>query len=826
MTSDYFVAHKREADGEIQTVALHLKEVADLASRFSNKIGLPQSGRLLGLLHDFGKYSTSFQNYIKSATGCLNPDQDEDYVDSKGLKGKIDHSSAGAQYAWRKLKKFGKLGQGELCGQILSLCVASHHMGLMDCISVEGDPTHFIRMQKEDTKTHLQECMQLADSKIISEIEALFTSKTVVAEFFNKFKQLVDLKEFPNRGNHHRFSKIECFQMGLMTRFLFSCVVDADRLNSAEFEEPTRLEERLQNKNFVDWQTAMDRFERNLSQFKGNEPIDDIRRRISDNCFERASEKQAIYTLTVPTGGGKTYAGLRYAVKHANTHNLDRIFYIIPYTSIIEQNAQAIRQMIEEDGDLTPWVLEHHSNLEPETQTWRTKLISENWDAPIILTTMVQFLETLFGGGTRGVRRLHQLAKSVLIFDEIQTLPLNCTHLFCNALNFLTNHAGSTAILCTATQPLLDRLQSPEKGQLIIPENHELVPDRNQLFKDLKRVHIENRCKPGGWQADEISALVLSEFQKKGSCLVVVNTKKWAQKLYQICEIAVEPDSIYHLSTNQYPAHRKKMLDKIRSRLDANPPLPVLCISTQLIEAGVDVDFNAAIRFLAGLDSIVQAAGRCNRNRRLTLATVHVVNPHEESTERLVDIQVGKEKSRRVFSEDHDDWLKPSVMDNYFQYYFFDRSDEMTYPLRARQIGRDDNLLNLLSDNPLNGGFQDRINRIPLLQQSFKKAGNIFKAIDAPTQAVIVEHGKGKELVAELCAVARDFNPGHYFELLKQAQKYSVNVFPNVWKKLLDNHAVEETQKGDGIFYLKENHYSDAFGLSTEPVDPLSFLSV
>jgi len=823
MNSDNFVAHRRKADGELQTVSQHLKDVSNLASQFSSKVGLPQSGRLIGLLHDFGKYSKAFQLYIKSATGFLNPDEDDEYIDSRSLKGKIDHSSAGSQYVWRELKKYGQAGQGELCGQFLALCIASHHIGLIDCLSVDGEQTYFKRMQKDDEKTHLKECMRSTDTEIVAEIQSL-ACKPVVAELFAKIKQIIDLKEFPNSGHFHRLLTVESFAIGFLARFLFSCLIDADRLNSAEFEEPSRLKERIENNKLFNWQAAIDRFENKLANFKREKPIDSIRQTISENCLKRASGKQGLYTLTVPTGGGKTYASLRYALHHANTHNLDHIIYIIPYTSIIEQNAEAIREVIEHDNDLKPWVLEHHSNLEPEIQTWRTKLISENWDAPIVFTTMVRFLEILFSGGTRGVRRLHQLAKSVLIFDEIQTLPINCTHLFCNALNFLTTHANATAILCTATQPLLDRLKAPEKGQLNIPKENELVPDIPQLFADLKRVHIENRCKAGGWQADEIAKLMLSEFKEKGSCLVIVNTKAWAQQLYQICASSVVDGEIFHLSTNQYPAHRKALLDKIHKRLDKGLPEPVLCISTQLIEAGVDVDFASVVRFLAGLDSIAQAAGRCNRNGRSPMATVHVVNPHTESTDMLTDIEVGKQKVQRVFSEQHEDWLNPRAMERYFQYYFFDRSDEMVYPLSRKLIGRDDNLLNLLSDNPLNGGIMERIHKLPLLQQSFKKAGKVFKAIDAPTQAVIVEHGDGKAIVAELCAVAKEFDAKRYYELLIRAQKYSVNVFPNIWKKLVGNNAVQETQKGDGIFYLKENYYSDEFGLSTEPVGSLSFL--
>lgn len=566
----------------------------------------------------------------------------------------------------------------------------------------------------------------------------------------------------------------------------------------------------------VSWDTAIERLEFFLTEQQtiktNNTPINRIRRTISDTCRNRAQDAQGIYTLTVPTGGGKTYASLRFALHHAKKHGLERIFFIIPYTSIIEQNAQAIRQVIEQEGDQIPWVLEHHSNLEPENQTWHSKLAAKNWNAPIIMTTMVQFLETLFSGGTRGVRRLHQLANSVIIFDEIQTLPINCTHLFCNALNFLSTYSKTTAVLCTATQPLLDKLKTSDKGQLLIPRENELIKDVSALFTQLKRVEINNKTKPEGWSLDEISRLALSEFKIKGDCLVIVNTKAWAQMLYIQCVETVDKDSVFHLSTHQCSAHRNALFRKMRERLNDN--LPVLCFSTQLIEAGVDIDFASVIRFLAGLDSIAQAAGRCNRNGRKENATVHVVNPTPETIDQLIDIKVGQEKTKRVFDEvAGKNLLAPEVMARYFDYYFYERADQMVYPLNAKQVGREDTLLNLLSENKWNIGKNAHLN----LKQSFMTAGKAFKAIDAPTHSVIVQYGEGKELVNDLCDISRKFDAKRYYECLKKAQKYSVNVFPNVWRKLLEQKAVNEIQS-EGVYYLDERYYSLEFGLSTEPV--------
>jgi CRISPR-associated endonuclease/helicase Cas3 len=279
----------------------------------------------------------------------------------------------------------------------------------------------------------------------------------------------------------------------------------------------------------------------------------------------------------------------------------------------------------------------------------------------------------------------------------------------------------------------------------------------------------------------------------------------------------VDKYTIFHLSTHQCSAHRTVIFNTIKARLKDKQP--VLCFSTQLIEAGVDIDFASVIRFLAGLDSIAQAAGRCNRNAALDKATVYVINPVKETIDQLTDIKVGKEKTGQVFRETvGQELLAPEVMQRYFDYYFYERANCMDYPLNSQQIGRDDTLLNLLSDNKLNSG-----KNAPLfLKQSFKTAGDAFKAIDAPTHSVIVQYDDGKELVTKLCEISKKFEAKAFYACLKKAQKYSVNVFPNVWKKLREQEAVIEIQ-GEGVFYLDERYYSTEFGLSTEPVGKYSF---
>ncbi|MDU5167516.1 MAG: CRISPR-associated helicase Cas3', partial [Haemophilus parainfluenzae] len=682
---DPYIAHLRKSDEQIQSVQAHLKETAALAKVFAQKLNLESAGELLGLMHDFGKYSRKFQKYIHDETGLFNPDLDDEESTPDGSK--VDHSTAGAQWVYRELRKFGAAqGIGEFLGQMLGLCIASHHgEGLIDCLDGEGNPKWIERFNKTDELTHLAECERNADEVIRQKAHEL-AGENLIRSLLKAVKPIISDSTINE--------KIKEFYLGCLTRFLFSCLIDADRINSSDFEREAQKEvRRLAEK--PDWQSAIDKLEVKLAGFENRpaeeiKPIDEIRRRISDDCLKRAVDSQGIYTLTVPTGGGKTLASLRYALHHAQKHNLDRIIYIIPYTSIIDQNAQAVREILGED-----WVLEHHSNLEPEKQSWQDKLLSENWDKPIVFTTMVQFLDAWFGGGTRGARHIHPMTNAVLIFDEIQTLPVKCVHLFCNVLNWLTTFGKSTAVLCTATQPLLGKsgLQNfPEdkrgaitaRGLLRLPENAEIMgkhQDLDKLFEELSRVEIRFNEKAGGWNVDEAGAFLLEQFATTPSCLFIVNTKKWAQELYQYCKAQnVPPEALFHLSTHQCAAHRKAIFDTIKGRLKNGKP--VICISTQLIEAGVDISMACVIRALSGLDSIAQAAGRCNRHgEKKGKGQVWVLNLQEQDFTRILpDIQAGKTHAERVFRDfAGQDILQPEAMKRYFEYYFYQRSDEMLY---------------------------------------------------------------------------------------------------------------------------------------------------
>lgn len=795
-----YIARYRQADGTPQTLAEHLEGASVLASGFSEKIGLPAFGELMGLLHDFGKYAEAFQTYIKSAAGKIEPEDDE-YVDAVRMRGRIDHSTAGAQYIWEKRVNSP---YGQIAAEIMALCIVSHHSGLIDSLEPDGTDRFSKRLDKPTEETHIEEIKGKAEESIRQHADLILNSSRIDAEFRQRLERML----LPGQ-----LQTINQFMLGFLARFLFSSLIDADRLNSAERQPNPKPE----------WPLLIGILEANLAGFKVRNRIDEIRADISSACLSFADRERGVYQLTVPTGGGKTLASLRFALHHAAKHEMDRIIYVVPYTSIIDQNVRVARSVFAFlEGSGRHIVLEHHSNLTPEQDASQSKLLTENWDAPIIYTTAVQLLETLFAAGTRGVRRLHQLANAVIIFDEIQTIPIHTVHLFNNTLNFLAGQCGSTVVFCTATQPLLHKVD-PTKGAAQLSADSQMMRDVGGLFRGLHRVTIDgSKLKPAGWTVEEVADAAKQQLVESGSVLVIVNKKAQARELYQ--RLQGRTEHVYHLSTSMCPAHRMAVLDKVRVCLDPQKPLPVICVSTQLIEAGVDVDFGSVIRYLAGLDSIAQAAGRCNRNGLRQTGKVLVTNLANEGLDKLPEIRLAQEITKRVLREFHDDpalfdhdLLSPKTMERYYHYYFFQRAHEMAFPLLHNEFGRDDDLLTLLSHNGLSvEAYKASQKQAPPhhLRQSFMSAAKAFKAIDSPTEGVIVPHGRGERIIAELAGARFEGKTG----LLKEAQRYSVNFFPYEVNNLKEKGRLYEVWEGSGIFWLDEKHYSEEFGASTEEV--------
>ncbi len=773
----------------------------------------------MGILHDIGKASSEYQKYIKSDDNLIN-------------RGDVDHSTAGAQLVYEKLAN--KSPKGKNLAQFLSLVIASHHSGLIDCLKPDGFNEFERRIKKDDKSTHLAE----ARSKLpvierqLDEILAQPIEKQFFAKIFSELRQDTDAKDS---------KETLVFKQGLLARFLLSCLLEADRLNTANFEHPENEEIRNYG-NYIAWDTLIERLEAKYAEYAQKTAqmkpgraleVNQLRAQVAQACLEAAKKPRGIYQLTVPTGGGKTEASLRFALHHAKAHQMDRVIYIVPYITIIDQNADKIRDILERADERGKVVLEHHSNFVPEDDTrYRHNLLAENWDAPIVFTTQVQFLEALFGYGTRDARRMHQLANSVIIFDEVQNVPLKITHMFNAALRFLTHDCGATVVLCTATQPPLDKLPNEYRKLTIEPE-YKIIQNEAELFQKLKRVEVHDERKLGGWTNTEIADLAERALQEKGSVLIVVNTRPSALAIYRAIKERNTGAALYHLSTNMCPAHRMAVLERhIKRKLKANEP--VICVSTQLIEAGVDIDFGAVIRALAGLDSIAQSAGRCNRHgEREDGGSVWVVNPQEENLDKLKDIQVGRGHAQRVLDDFKDapdtfanERIGLDVISAYYNFYYQSQSGKMDYPVDASSsVGRNDELFNLLSVNKLSveaykKSHQDAPPDI-LLRQSFRTANKEFRVIDSPTRGVIVPYKEGEKIIVELCSA---FELEKQSKLLKQAQRYSVNLYDHDFEELLRTGTIQEVQPEAGIFYLNEQYYSEEFGWSNQPVNGMKIL--
>ncbi len=807
MLNNVMVAHKRESDQAIQTIAEHLQGTAELCKRYTKKIGLPLMGELAGLLHDFGKYAEDFQRYIQSGTGMISPNS-VDFIDIKKAQGKIDHSTAGAQYVWQNIAD--TKGVYEYIRQIVALCIASHHSGLIDCLTIDGVDVFFRRIQKDFTKTHYCECVKSCDEVILNRVNELLDS----SDLSNEFKRIC--QKIPRRQSH--------LWLGFLGRVMFSSLIDADRTDTIDFLSPSNRKNRLHSE-YPTWEEFLTALEKRLTTFKSDGCINDIRVKISKECSRAGARPSGLtYTLTVPTGGGKTLASLRWAMEHARHYNMDRILYIIPYTSIIDQNAKEVRDICQ-NLSLTygkELILEHHSNILPESiigddesVSSRHALMEENWDAPIIFTTMVQFLNTLFGGGTTSVRRMHNLVNSVIIFDEIQTLPIKMVYLFNQAMNFLTQVCGSSALLCTATQPLLHKVS---EHALKLASNPEIVSDVSALFQQLERVEIFDQRKTNGWNLKDVVDLIQTELDISGNVLTIVNTRKNALKLFDLCKMF--DATVYHLSTRMCPEHRLQVIEEIKELLASNPQKRVVCISTQLIEAGVDLDFGSVVRYVAGIDSILQAAGRCNRNgTRKDKGRVFVINPKNEKIDALPDILKGQECGERVLDEFienpiyfENSLLSPKVVECYFTYYFYQREQYMKYPIFDMI---DTSLISLLSTNEIAKKYKvETKERFPLTQ-SFKTASEHFQVIDSAQTTVVVPYND--EAIAIIGEFYATDDLKKEKELLRKVQRFSVNCYENDIKKLKEKNAIRQSSKS-GVYCLGSSFYSDQVGIVFEEI--------
>lgn len=518
-----------------QSVKEHLQGTAELAGDFAAKFGKTDWGYCCGMLHDIGKYSSEFQWKIQ-----------------ENLKTQVDHSTAGAKVC------------DELGGYywLLTYCIAGHHAGLPD-LGREGLPSSLLgRLNKKL-------CDYSAYKKEI-EIPQITTSPIDM-----------DPEKDPN------------FALSVFVRMLYSCLVDADFLDTEYFMSNGTVQ-RNPGENMESLLQKLQNYTAKWLINRDDTTINGRRSEILRNCLEMGKSPKGLFQLTVPTGGGKTVASLAFALQHAVEHHMDRVIYVIPYTSIIEQNAQIFREILGNEN-----VLENHSNVDYESldEFIPLQLAAENWDKPVVVTTNVQFFESLYANKPSKCRKLHNIVNSVIIFDEAQMLPTNYLKPCMAMIEELLQQYGTSIVLCTATQPAL---------QQFLPEKYvarELCPRRDEQFRFFERVTYED--------IDTVTEEEMAEkLQQEWHALCIVNTRKRAQRLYE----RLQGEGVYHLSTTMYPAHRKRVLAEIKERLKDETGKKCIVISTSLVEAGVDLDFTSAYRELAGVDSIIQAAGRCNRD--------------------------------------------------------------------------------------------------------------------------------------------------------------------------------------------------------------------
>ncbi|MCI0184579.1 CRISPR-associated helicase Cas3' [Sulfoacidibacillus ferrooxidans] len=788
-----YIAHIREKDGTIQTVQEHLEEVRKLSEQFGEKVGVKYLAGLAGLLHDLGKNSDEFKNYIQEAIANR---------DNPPRRGSVDHSTAGGKFLYQRFYTNPKNIAERLAVEWISMCIISHHQGLRDFLTPQL------------TSNFLE---RVSDKKL-EEFE------NVVSAFFNTQMTEEELNRYFDKATSemeailHKMKKP--IEISLFIKYIFSCLIDADRSNTRSFEENEQIKEVYDRHLFFknSYDALMEKITSYSKADDAQHPINILRSKMSRQCDEFAVRPSGIYTLSIPTGGGKTLASLRYALKHAITYHKERIIYIVPYTTIIEQNAQEVRAIIKNDSN----ILEHHSNVvenEVEDENYdinkkKLKLAKDNWESPIIFTTMVQFLNTFYSKGTRNVRRLHNLTNAVIIFDEVQSVPIKCMALFNEALNFLYTFGKSSLVLCTATQPALGFV----KHRLLIADQTEIVADIEQISSSFKRVNIIDQTTPLGLNAKELKQMIHACIQNADSILVILNTKIAVQKLFNELDSEnacfTSEYRLFHLSTNMCSAHRKDVLTDLKKALEARER--VVCVSTQLIEAGVDISFECVVRSLAGLDSIAQAAGRCNRHGKDAIRNVYIVKSSDEVLTNLKEIKIGAEQTKRLLAEFTDnpdvfgnDLLSPMALTRYFEYYYKQIENEFDYPIL--EIGN--KLFNLLNDNKDYFGAYKHKHGVsfPLVsRQSFATAEQYFTVIDHITTSILVPYNEeAQNLILELNG---DVDIRRLGDLLKKAQQYVVNIYEHELKILEKNGDIYCLLHGN-IFALREIAYTEKFGL-------------
>jgi len=726
-----FAAHINDQGG-FHRLEDHLTQVGKRSAAFAKEFQSDQWAELAGRWHDLGKYSAAFQDMIRSANGI------DAHVESEAPQsgGKVNHSSAGALYAVEKLSIHGRL---------LAYLIAGHHAGLPDWYKLDtpGGALH----------------ERLADKRLLADARQADIPEEILSGA---------VPDQPYLGGSDGFA--------LWARMLFSALVDADFLDTEAFYDKEKSSRRGAYRSLAEMKALFDVHMLSMLQTVDDTPINRLRAKVLADCREAACKSCGIFSLTVPTGGGKTLSSLAFALEHAVAHGKRRIIYAIPYTSIIEQTAGVFRDVFGDE------VIEHHSNFDFDKEDHQSRLATENWDASLIVTTNVQFFESLFAARTSRCRKLHNIVNSVVVLDEAQLLPPEFLNPILKVMNLLAVHYGVTFVLSTATQPALNTLRNGF-GQTILEgldQVREIIPDPDSLFQGLERVTVtlpDNFHQPQPWSH------IARQMQAHDSVLTVVNTRKDARALYKAL-----PAGTIHLSALMCGEHRSRVIAEIKRRLDAKEPTRV--VSTQLVEAGVDLDFPVVYRAWAGLDSMAQAAGRCNREGRLNGKgrVIVFVPPAPPPPGPLLR---AAQKTVSLLSGSAGNPLDRKNFTRFFEHFYAD-TDLDKHGIRA--------LLQPEGD---------------LSNVQFRTAAAKMKLIQTKDVTVLVPYEKGEALIGQL----EKQDP--HRSLLRKLQRYAVNV-PEYWfERMRASGDISELKSG--LFALASPVlYHPELGLlmEQEPIHP------
>ena len=724
---------KGQSKGYWQPLREHLLKVQAEAEARGAKFGTDKAAGLAGLLHDLGKYTEAFQKRLHGGPA-------------------VDHATAGA----KMVNTLAETAMDRAMAQLIAYAIAGHHTGLPDMHSNTGS----LDSLDERLKKSLYPLASDWTEEIEPSVSALYPKNFTIT---------------PDR---------KAFSLSFLTRMIFSCLVDADFRDTECFYAAAKGETIDR-----DWPTLpeivdqlRDKLNNHFADLANEGKVNRLRRKVLEHVRTQADCSPGLFSLNVPTGGGKTLTSLAFALDHAKAYGLDRIVYAIPFTSVIDQTAEVFRDVLGEEV-----VLEHHSAIDETKSTNREgvdklRLAMEDWAAPIVATTNVQLFESLFSHRSSRCRKLHNLARAIIVLDEAQTIPLHVLRPAVAALDELARNYGSSIVLCTATQPAL---KAPDfKGGF--EQVRELAPDPPCLHQKLARVTIVHE----GELSDDSLCDALAQTAQG---MVIVNSRKHALDLFrQACEADI--DGVVHLSTRQYAAHRRRILTDVRQRLKEGKPCRL--IATSLVEAGVDLDFPRVWRAEAGLDSIAQAAGRCNREGWRTVADsiVTVFQPAEHKSPAELSQLAGD--MERIMGH-HDDLLSPEAMEDYFQEVYWRKGEELG-----------DDFLRKFKMNKRGTSF------------FFREVGESFRLIQSGLEPVIID--REEEAHKALRDLALTERPGG---IARRLQPYVVQVYPRFRKELVNNNHVyfSEAERFDDQFAVlsTKSLYREDVGLLWEDADAL-----